>query len=255
MRKVFVACVALSALAAPAFAADLAKAPPAPPPYVPPPGPMWTGWYIGANIGGSFGSASESATFAGVPVGGGSPSLDGVVGGGQIGYNWQANAWVFGLEADIQGTSEDGSSSASETVTPIGILALAPVTGTLGYSEKLPWFGTVRGRLGFLPAPNWLIYGTGGLAYGEVDTDTTLTVGALAASNNFDTTRVGWTAGGGVEAFLTRNWSAKLEYLYVDLGSFSNTFTGLGTFTPVTLSTHVTDNIVRAGLNYHFGGP
>jgi outer membrane immunogenic protein len=256
MRKVFVACVALSALAAPAFAADLAtKAPPAPPPYTPPPPPMWTGWYIGGNIGGSFGTASDSATFAGVPVGVGSPRLDGVVGGGQIGYNWQANAWVFGLEADIQGTSEDGSNSASETVTPIGILALAPVTGTLGYSEKLPWFGTVRGRVGVLANPNWLLYATGGLAYGEVDTNTTLTAGALAVSNNFDTTRVGWTAGGGVEAFLTRNWSAKIEYLYVDLGSFSNTFTGLGVFTPVALSTHVTDNIVRAGLNYHFGGP
>jgi outer membrane immunogenic protein len=255
MRKVFVACVALSALAVPAFAADLAKAPPAPPAYTPPPPPIWTGWYIGGNIGGSFGTSSDSGTFAGVPVGGGSPRLDGVVGGGQIGYNWQANAWVFGLEADIQGTSEDGSNSASLTVTPVGvgILAPAPVTGTLNYSEKLPWFGTVRGRLGFLPAPNWLIYGTGGLAYGEVDTDTTLTVGALGVSNNFDTTRLGWTAGGGVEALFARNWSAKVEYLYIDLGSFSNTFTGLGTFTPVTLSTHVTDNIVRAGLNYHFG--
>jgi outer membrane immunogenic protein len=213
---------------------------------------MWSGWYIGGNIGGSFGTASDSATFAGVPVGGGSPRLDGVVGGGQIGYNWQANAWVFGLEADIQGTSEDGSNSASATaIIPGGPAA----TGTLNYSEKLPWFGTVRGRLGFLPAPNWLIYGTGGLAYGEVDTNTTLTSGALGVSNNFDTTRAGWTAGGGVEVLFARNWSAKVEYLYVDLGSFSNTFTGLGTFTPVTLSTHVTDNIVRAGLNYHFGGP
>jgi outer membrane immunogenic protein len=216
---------------------------------------MWTGWYIGGNIGGSFGTASDSATFAGVPVGGGSPNLDGVVGGGQIGYNWQANAWVFGLEADIQGTSEDGSSSASQTVTLPGVFIAAPptATGTLNYTDKLPWFGTVRGRIGFLPAPNWLIYGTGGLAYGEVDTNTTLTVGALAAGNNFDTTRVGWTAGGGVEALLSRNWSAKIEYLYVDLGSFSNTFTGLSVFTPVTLNTHVTDNIVRAGLNYHFG--
>jgi outer membrane immunogenic protein len=218
---------------------------------------MWTGWYIGANIGGSFGTASESATFAGVPVGGGSSRLDGVLGGGQIGYNWQANAWVFGLEADIQATGEDGSNSVSETVTLPGVfIAAAPTsTGTLNYSEKLPWFGTVRGRLGVLANPNWLLYATGGLAYGEADTNTTLTVGALGVSNNFDTTRLGWTAGGGVEAFLSRNWSAKVEYLYVDLGSFSNAFTGLGTFTPVTLSTHVTDNIVRAGLNYHFGGP
>jgi outer membrane immunogenic protein len=213
---------------------------------------MWTGWYIGGNIGGSFGTASDSASIGGVPVGGGSPNLDGVVGGGQIGYNWQANAWVFGLEADIQGTSEDGSNSTSLTT----IIAGAPaVTGALSYSEKLPWFGTVRGRLGVLANPNWLLYATGGLAYGEVDTSSTLTSGALAASSSFDTTRLGWTVGGGVEAWLSRNWSAKVEYLYVDLGSFSNTFTGVGVFTPVTLSTHVTDNIVRAGLNYHFGGP
>jgi outer membrane immunogenic protein len=252
MRKLFVACVALSALAAPAFAADMATKAPAPPPYMPPPAPMWTGWYIGANLGGSFGTASDSASIAGVPVGGGSPSLDGVVGGGQIGYNWQANAWVFGLEADIQATSEDGSNSASETVAIPGALA---TTGTLNYSEKLPWFGTVRGRLGVLANPNWLLYTTGGLAYGEVDTNTALTAGALGVSNNFDTTRLGWTVGGGVEAWLSRNWTAKVEYLYVDLGSFSNTFTGVTGFTPVTLSTHVTDNIVRAGLNYHFGGP
>jgi outer membrane immunogenic protein len=213
---------------------------------------MWTGWYIGGNVGGSFGTASDSASIAGVPVGGGSPNLDGVVGGGQIGYNWQANAWVFGLEADIQGTSEDGSNSTSLTTIIPGAPA---VTGALSYSEKLPWFGTVRGRFGVLANPNWLLYATGGLAYGEVDTSATITSGALAASSSFDTTRLGWTVGGGVEAFLSRNWSAKVEYLYVDLGSFSNTFTGVGTFTPVTLSTHVTDNIVRAGLNYHFGGP
>jgi outer membrane immunogenic protein len=217
---------------------------------------MWTGWYMGANLGGSFGTASDSATFSGVPVGGGSPSLDGVLGGAQIGYNWQANGWLFGLEADIQGTSEDGSSSASETITPLVVVAVVPpTTGTLNYTEKLPWFGTVRGRLGILPSPNWLLYATGGLAYGEVDTNTTLSVGATAVANNFDTTRAGWTVGGGVEGWLSPNWTAKLEYLYVDLGSFSNTFTGAAPFTPVTLSTHVTDNIVRLGLNYHFGGP
>ena len=117
MRKVFVACVVFSSMAAPAFAADLVtKAPPAPQAYLPPPAPMWAGWYIGANVGGSFGNASDSASIAGVPVGGGSPRLDGVVGGGQISYNWQASAWVFGLEADIQGTSQDGKAIQFEVV-------------------------------------------------------------------------------------------------------------------------------------------
>ncbi len=256
MNKLALAVVSLSAfVAAPAFAADMPLK--APPPAPVAPAPLWTGWYIGANIGGSFGTATQSASFPPTalpptsPFGSTSSDLDGVIGGGQIGYNWQTGNWVLGIEADIQGSSEQASSSLTGTGSVPGILPIT-TTGTLSINEKLDWFGTVRGRLGVLAGPNWLLYGTGGLAYGELDTDTTLTVAGVSVANNFTTTRAGWTAGGGIEGWITQNWTAKIEYLYIDFGSFTNTFTGLGVFTPITLSTHVTDNIVRVGLNYHF---
>jgi outer membrane immunogenic protein len=266
MNRLALAVVSLGALvAAPAFAADLTPPPvyKAPPPAVAP-APLWTGWYIGVNVGGSFGTANETASFPPTIVpptsqfGSGSSDLDGVIGGAQIGYNWQTGNWVLGVEADIQASSEQASTSLVGTGTiSIPGVALLTSTGTLGITQKLDWFGTVRGRLGVTVGPNWLLYGTGGLAYGGVDTDTTLTVGVLSAINNFNTTRAGWTAGGGIEGWFGQNWSAKLEYLYIDLGSFSNTFTGVGVFTPVVLTSHVTDNIVRVGVDYHFnfGGP
>jgi len=251
MIKLAIAVVAFGALTAatPVVAADMAlKAPP------PAPSAPWAGWYIGVNVGGSFGRATDTSTFAGgVPFSATSSRLDGVLGGGQIGYNLQSGSWVFGLETDIQGTGERGSAPSSLSVTAITTLP-APVTttGTLGDSEKLPWFGTARGRIGIAAIPGWLLYATGGLAYGQIDSDTTFTVAGVSAINNFQRTRAGWTVGGGVEAWLGHNWTAKLEYLYLDFGSFSNTFTAIAPFTPITLTSHVTDNVVRVGLNYHF---
>jgi outer membrane immunogenic protein len=263
MKKLLFAGAMLASFAAiqSASAADLAlKAPP------PPPAPVysWTGWYAGVNLGGSFGRAADTATFGAGPtlLSSTSSRLDGVIGGGQIGYNWQANSnWVIGLEADIQGSSERGTATSSATLpTTCGVLLVfpCPTVGTLVDQEKLPWFGTVRGRIGVLASPTWLFYATGGLAYGEIKSSETLTVaggpfagGALA--NNFSTTRAGWTAGGGVEGVISGNWTAKLEYLYMDYGTINNAFAGVAPlFTPINLSTHVTDNIVRAGVNYHF---
>jgi outer membrane immunogenic protein len=253
MKKLTYAIVALSALgiAAPALAADLAlKAPPPPPAY------SWTGWYAGLNIGGSFGKASDTASYGTPPVpfipASTSADLDGVIGGGQIGYNWQSGSAVFGLEADIQGSSERSSAYSSNTVTALGILPIAPVTGSLTDAEKLPWFGTVRGRIGVLASPTWLFFVTGGLAYGGITSNETLTVGGVTTVNNFNTTRAGWTLGGGVEGQISGNWTAKLEYLYMDFGTINNAFPGTAPFAPVNLSTHVTDNVVRVGLNYHF---
>jgi outer membrane immunogenic protein len=251
MKKLILSAVAVL-VSVPAFAADMAlKAPPPPPPVW-----SWTGWYAGVNIGGSFGRDRDSSSYGvpAVPFASTSSNLDGVIGGGQIGYNLQSGSIVYGLEADIQGSSERGSSSSSNTVPAGGFLALAfPITGTLSDTEKLPWFGTVRGRLGLLASPTWLLYATGGLAYGEIRSNETLTVGVGSAATSFNTTRAGWTLGGGVEGVVSGNWTAKIEYLYMDFGTFNNTFPGLGVvFAPVNLSTHVTDNIVRVGLNYHF---
>src|SRR5580698_2839144 len=253
MKKFLLAASAVAALIAidTANAADMAlKA-------VPPPAPVysWTGWYAGVNVGGSFGQARDTVSYGApavpFPPASTNADLDGIIGGGQIGYNMQSNSWLFGLEADIQGSSERASAYRSGTVTTGIIGALVTTsTGVLNDQEKLPWFGTVRGRVGVLASPTWLLYLTGGLAYGEIKSTESLTVaggpfagGALA--NSFNTTRAGWTAGGGVEGVITGNWTAKLEYLYMDYGKINKTFAGVGPiFTPINLSTHVTDNVV-----------
>jgi outer membrane immunogenic protein len=252
MKKIYAAVVAVSTLAigGPAIAADMAlKAPPPPPAAY-----SWTGWYVGLNAGGSFGRAADSSTFFAppIPFSSTSSNLDGFVGGGQIGYNWQSGTAVFGLEADIQGTSESGTANSS---IPFVFPALAPpTTASLSDNEKLPWFGTVRGRIGITPSPTWLLYVTGGLAYGEIKSAETITIpGVGTAAGGFSTDRAGWTLGAGAEASIGGNWTAKIEYLYLDFGTFTNTLvTGLPVVNPLTLTTHVTDNIVRVGLNYRF---
>jgi outer membrane immunogenic protein len=260
MRRLLLAATTLVAFAAisAAGAADMAlKAPPPPPPVDP-----WGGWYVGLNIGGSWGRARDTTTFGAPPVlfASTSSNLNGVIGGGQVGYNWRSSNWLFGLEADIQGSSERGTATSSATLPFFcGVIAVfpCPSVGTLVDKEKLPWFGTVRGRVGVLASPTWLFYVTGGLAYGEIKSTETLTVagGPLPGGtvvNGFNTTRAGWTLGGGVEAVVSGNWTAKLEYLYMDFGTINYTYTGLAPFTPIFLSTHVTDNVLRVGLNYHF---
>jgi outer membrane immunogenic protein len=231
------------------------KAPPAPVVVDP-----WAGWYAGVNIGGSFGKARDTTSFGAPPVlfASTSSNLNGVIGGGQLGYNWRSNNWLFGLEADIQGSSERGTATTTALGGDCSVIAVAPCVGSLSDQEKLPWFGTVRGRLGVLASPTWLFYVTGGLAYGgikSIETVTTpgggLTPAGTAVSNS-STTRIGWTVGGGIEGVVSGNWTGKIEYLYMDFGTFNNTYTGVAPFTPVFVSTHVTDNILRVGLNYHF---
>jgi outer membrane immunogenic protein len=196
--------------------------------------------------------------------------MNGAIAGGQIGYNWQANNWVFGLEADAQWSDEKGrgvfNCAATLTGGPClpGLTFLPPgATGTtLTIDQHLEWFGTVRGRVGVLATPRVLFYATGGLAYGSIKT-----TGALAGFNgngvavasigSSSDVRFGWTVGAGVEGKITNNWSAKLEYLYMDFDSFR-----AGTFTLAPLAaiganvdTRFHDHVLRVGLNYAFGGP
>jgi outer membrane immunogenic protein len=228
--------------------------------------PMWTGFYVGGNVGYSWGNSDSIVSFFDSATGGllaapsDSFSMDGVIGGGQLGYNWQTGNWVWGLEADIQASGQDGSAT----------LACGPACGVPAVSQtlnqKLEWFGTARGRLGFTVIPTVLLYATGGLAYGEIKTD-----GVINDPTSFSTSTVkaGWTVGAGVEAQIIGNWTAKLEYLYMDLGDVSGTTatpyslpicnTGAGPAPcapPHTLSTSfdsgITDNIVRLGINYKF---
>jgi outer membrane immunogenic protein len=269
-RFFLAAAVAISAISSigSATAADLA-----PRVYTKAPAPVvydWTGFYIGGNVGYSWGKSNDTSTLTNGPGtvffgSAGSSNLDGVVGGGQIGYNWQVQNWVWGLEADIQGTGEDGS-----RVFTCGLgtgfcqrPALTAQFGTflaqqipVALSQKIDWFGTVRGRAGVLVAPKVLTYVTGGLAYGEVNTSET--IGTVPAGFTNTATNLGWTVGLGVEGAIGGNWTARLEYLYVDLGSVSGSFlttisTFGGGFVSSNYSSHITDNVLRVGVNYKFG--
>ena len=178
-----------------------------------------------------------------------SDKLDGFIGGGQIGYNWQTDHWVFGIEADFQGSAQKAD----------GGFVLAPIVGaavfpglTVAYTDKLEWFGTVRGRVGYA-FDRWLPYVTGGWAYGHgtiSGTGTTTPAGtvlAFSASQDYS----GWTVGGGVEWAFMDHWSAKAEYLYIDFGD-GPTVTANGAGTLAIVSGKMTDNIARLGINYKF---
>ena len=270
MKRTLILSATLMAVAIPAMAADL---PVKAPPPVMAPLPTWTGFYAGFNGGYSWGKSSRELNFvtvtgaAIIPPGGvitsGGTELEGGLFGGQIGYNWQTSNWVFGFETDIQWANQRGSRTF---LCPLGIGcipgALVPPGAGSGavVDQRLEWFGTFRGRGGFLVTPTALLYATGGLAYGSVETGVLL-AGFNAAGAPISTTivgestRVGWTIGGGLEWKFARNWSGKLEYLYMDLGNTSNTVfltTGPGAGIGANITSRVTDNIFRAGVNYQF---
>ncbi len=224
LRKFLLATVATVALANVASAADMparmaTKAVPYIALY------NWTGFYVGGNLGYGWARTSDDA--------GGSAKLNGVVGGGQIGYNWQINNLVLGIETDFQGTSERASATGA-----IGPIAFAT-------TERIRYFGTVRGRVGYA-WDRWMVYATGGYAYTNVGVDATATVGALTGTASSNTTKSGGTVGAGVEWAFAGPWTAKLEYLYVDTGTQAVTLLG------VTDNVRIKNNIVRAGLNYRF---
>ena len=128
-------------------------------------------------------------------------------------------------------------------------------------AQKLPWFGTVRARLGAEPSSNLLLYVTGGLAYAQIKSTAATNVVVMkpraapsqtAMSSSVSNDRAGWTAGAGAEWMFAKQWSAKVEYLYMDYGHINDGFLGVGTLAVLGTSSHVTDNVVRAGVNLHF---
>jgi outer membrane immunogenic protein len=211
---------ALVGFAGAASAADIPRRP-APPPAQAPyfaPAYNWTGFYIGINAGGAWGTSRwDSAT---------SFDVSGGLVGGTLGYNWQSGPFVFGVEGDIDWADISGSTNAA-----------CP----LGCRTENGWLGTARGRIGYA-FDRFLPYVTGGLAFGDIKASTPGFAGGSS-------TRTGWTAGAGLEFALAGNWTAKVEYLYVDLGSF-NCGLNCGAFTPDNVSFKT--NILRAGLNFRF---
>ena len=181
----------------------------------------WTGFYVGINGGGGWGNSDWSAA-----TGSSGRDTSGGLVGGTIGYNYQVGPAVFGIEGDIDWTNIRGSSSA--------------VPCTTSCETKTSWLGTVRGRLGY-SFDRFMPYITGGLAVGDIKAN------AAGFPGNSET-NAGWTLGGGVEASIVGPWTAKVEYLYVDLGDM-NCPAG-----SCVLATNVDAraNIVRGGVNYRF---
>ena len=180
-----------------------------------------------------------------------------VTGGFTAGYNWQVNNAVLGLEGDINYFGFKGSASGLGALSLLRARPASPCHS----SVSADWLATIRGRIGFLAAPTWLLYATGGAAIAEVkgNFNFTDTFAAATKSAAIRDTRLGWTAGVGTEYAFGGGWSLKAEYLYVDLGRSTVTSTNLfgGAF-PTNVFTHSVDlksNIVRVGVNYKFGGP
>jgi outer membrane immunogenic protein len=264
-------------------ASPAADQPPAAPlyrpvPFVPRQAVEWTGLYLGVNAGYGWGQTSTNTSFFGDPNAGtvfgalgptgfrpgvfttpfglgateladttlgGSGNLGGAIAGGQVGFNWQAGWAVFGAEFDAQWSGQTGSLATG--CSKVGCFA----------SDTVKIRSLLTGRARFGVAFDWFLpYVTAGAALANASDDLILTVGGVTGT--FDTnsdSRLGWTAGAGVDVALTSNWSARLEYLYVNVEDFH-----LSTRIPNVLGVGDTaknigirDSIVRVGLNYRFG--
>jgi outer membrane immunogenic protein len=226
--------------------------------YVPPPSANWTGFYLGGNIGSGIGRDRTALNVGGVA---GiteffNLSPDGFNGGVQAGYNWQSANWLFGVETDIQASSQRDNRACVLTCNTFA----APFVA-VAYDATLPWFGTVRGRLGY-SVGSTLFYATGGYAYGNVKTKVLANGGFGSVAAELSSTKGGWTVGGGIETPFTflvgvlgNNWTSKTEYLYVDLGNSTGAFTIPAAAGPAVVATNTTavrEHIFRTGLNYHF---
>jgi outer membrane immunogenic protein len=210
-----IGALAMVTMVGAANAADLprrqampAKAPMYAAPY------SWTGAYVGINGGGGWGRSSFSAPFAT-----GGVDVSGALLGGTLGYNYQMGQAVFGVEGDIDWSNIRGSAPCAATTC----------------QTRNDWLGTARGRIGYA-FDRFLPYVTGGAAFGNIKT-------AITGIGTATETKLGWTLGGGIEASIAGPWSAKVEYLYADLGRGATVGGSSATF-------HT--NIVRAGVNYRF---
>jgi outer membrane immunogenic protein len=184
----------------------------------------WTGFYMGINGGYGFGTSNWDAP----PL---SLSPKGGLYGVTLGYNYQIGSWVWGVEGDYDW------SSVKESAACYGVFTC---------ETSNTYLATIRGRLGYA-FDRWLPYLTGGGAYGDIKASTTNPLFGGSSSSKF-----GWTFGGGLEYAFLGNWSAKIEYLYVDLGTFD---CGMSCGPALTDNVSFKENIVRAGLNYKFSGP
>jgi outer membrane immunogenic protein len=229
MKRVALALLGLAALAAPSFAADMPvrrdmRAAPVKAPMML--ATNWSGWHAGLNFGGGF------------------SDVEGIVFGGQLGYNWQVNQLVFGVETDIQWSDQDRSSIL--LVSPAAPIALTN-------NEELEWFGTTRLRVGYA-WDRWLPYFTVGLAYGErrfSGTAASAAAGVPLGAYNVSHTGIGWAIGFGVDYMINPAWSARLEYLHINIDGDTRVLGTVAT-APVLVTGDLDNDIVRGAINYRF---
>lgn len=221
--------------------------------YMPTPAANWAGFYIGGNVG-SVAATNASTIFLppGLPA---FPvparlwlSPAGYLGGAQAGYNWQSGNWVYGIEADIQGSTQ--------TDNKVCIITCIPPVQSVAFDQRMDWLGTARGRLGY-SLGSTLFYVTGGAAFGNVKTKITTIAGANTFVDDVSASRTGYAVGGGIESsfnvfgLLGEGWTAKTEYVFVDLGRSDWTLPA----SAFQFSTRVQEHIFRSGVNYHFNQP
>jgi len=250
-----------------ALALSLASVAPALAQSPPPPMMMsaynWGGWYLGANLGAGWGDnavnfsgtgGTPPAQAAGVVPGSLAGHPDGMMGGLQTGYNFNLGSILLGIETDFDrtGINDDGTKTTSVPTF---------LSTTSDAQQQTSYLGTLRGRIGFTPWNPVLLYATGGLAYGHTEvTSSVQTAGCTGFCGRASTAgwQEGWTAGGGFEWGIAPALSMKAEYLYYDLGTVNQNYTDFASRfagTSVSTSTKFAGNVVRIGVNYHFGAP
>jgi outer membrane immunogenic protein len=249
LRKLLLASVGAVVLAGSAVAADLPSR--APPPVYLPPAPIftWTGVYIGGQIGYAWGNQKYYYAHPLGSFGDYSYNSNGVIGGAHVGYNLQLAQWVLGLEGDVDGQSNSKSYTNS---------VYHPFYGNFNtsLSTKASIQGSIRGRVG-IAFDRVLIYGTGGVAFGgfngTFNTNFPIFAGYYGGYDSVSTTRVGWTAGGGIEYAVTNNWSVRAEYRYTDFGRSTYYPINSFGFAPGSyVNRHFTENRVQVGFSYKF---
>jgi outer membrane immunogenic protein len=271
MKKLLLGSVALVALGvgAPAIAADMGVRPRAVA-YVA--ASNWTGCHVGGSVGNEWGRSSDYSTTGqsshsvkvvvapiAIPAGQQvAPGFDmnGFNGGFYAGCDYQAGAWVFGIEGDWSNVNKEGQAFDSFTFDARGLTVTSPLDVN---SAQERWFATVRGRLGYA-VDKWLFYVTGGVAWARITSAEWLITQPVQADLQTDT-RTGWTVGVGLEYALGWGWSVRSEYLYIDIPSYTTFTPGIGaglatnlnTSSPTFLSTKLNNNIWRFGLTYKFG--
>jgi len=236
-RKGILVAAGVAGLTVSAQAADLATEAPAAVPA--PVAYNWSGFYVGAQVGYGFGEDRTRqfapANLGGLNIGSSNLNADGVLGGIHLGYNFQHEQWVFGVEADFEGTDLNSGTRAF----PSGDLA----------RENVNWQGSVRGRVGYA-FDRVLFYATGGLAYGELENR--YLNGVTGVAQSFTGTRLGYTVGGGLEYAIDNHWTTRLEYRYTEFDRVNNTVS-LGSSIPGSVFNQRPDfHTVRIGVSYKF---